>query len=205
MNSQTQPEGRSVRFGLARKFLRIYHLGNSHVSLTFTKPGHRIVLSNREQNQGKVSSSNWRVSQEPWANFLRLVDIKFEMGLNHRKPKAVNQKWDLNNTIKVSRLLLHLECIPLGPREDSLHPKAWEALAEEEGSGAAGRSGHPHKRMLSKWATTELMCFCVSLTRFTSGRSGIGVPCPIASLYFTYIKMRQESNSCMCMCLVIVL
>lgn len=32
---------------------------------------------------------------------------------------------------------------------------------------------------------TELMCFWVSLTRFTSGRSGMGVPLPMLSLYFT--------------------
>lgn len=35
-------------------------------------------------------------------------------------------------------------------------------------------------------AITELMCFWVSLTRFTSGRSGIGVPFPILSLYLIY-------------------
>lgn len=35
-------------------------------------------------------------------------------------------------------------------------------------------------------AITELMCFWVSLTRFTSGRSGIGVPLPILSLYLIY-------------------
>lgn len=35
-------------------------------------------------------------------------------------------------------------------------------------------------------STTELMCFWVSLTRFTSGRSGIAVPRPRESLYFIY-------------------
>lgn len=35
-------------------------------------------------------------------------------------------------------------------------------------------------------STTELMCFWVCLTRFTSGRSGIAVPRPRESLYFIY-------------------
>lgn len=35
-------------------------------------------------------------------------------------------------------------------------------------------------------STTELMCFCVSLTLFTSGRSGMAVARPRASLYFIY-------------------
>ncbi len=35
-------------------------------------------------------------------------------------------------------------------------------------------------------STTELMCFWVSLTRFTSGRSGIAVARPRESLYFIY-------------------
>lgn len=36
------------------------------------------------------------------------------------------------------------------------------------------------------WSTTELMCLWVSLTRFTSGRSGIAVPPPTESLYLIY-------------------
>ena len=36
------------------------------------------------------------------------------------------------------------------------------------------------------WSTTELMCFWVSRTRFTSGRSGMAVPWPTDSLYCIY-------------------
>lgn len=35
-------------------------------------------------------------------------------------------------------------------------------------------------------STTELMCFWVCLTRFTSGRSGMAVPRAKESLYFIY-------------------
>lgn len=60
------------------------------------------------------------------------------------------------------------------------------------------RKGWRRKGPARGGAVTELMCFCVCLTRFTSGRSGMGVPCPITSLYFTC----RYKNWNMSMCLV---
>lgn len=95
---------------------------------------------------------------------------------------------------EVSYLLLQIAVLLSPPRESSHHPQGmgspWERGEMEFGSDRDG-AGCTNPCGVSIWATTELMCFCVSLTRFTSGRSEIGVPCPIASLYFT---CRYESR-----------
>lgn len=93
---------------------------------------------------------------------------------------------------EVSYLLLQIAVLLSGPTEGEFTPSPrhgkplgegrrgeMELGSHRDGAGCTNPCG------VSIWATTELMCFCVSLTRFTSGRSEIGVPCPIASLYFT--------------------
>lgn len=85
---------------------------------------------------------------------------------------------------EVSRRLLQ----PEGDKGESQHPQAREGgFRQKEGMGETRVLA---ERWQSKEAgSTELMCFWVSLTRFTSGRSGMGVPCPIASLYLTCMEM----------------